>query len=219
MENVNLIRKKRHPKVERGEWAECFPRPPTFQEQAPWNHLVAATPPPWKVYLNPCSLKCLKALRTSTVIHRRYLLSLNSCHITKSDKIVLYFTSKSSGKISSLKCKTKSMEECSVAVTTHTHTHTHCPLLLRYIHMTRSYDSIRKIVIFADACVSVEKFAICSQNLIQKVNTYRYMTANNVDMKTALPETEQIPVKTKESESERKWSLSVVSDSLRSHGL
>ena len=96
------------------------------------------------------------------------------------------------------------MEECSVAVTTHTHTHTHCPLLLRYIHMTRSYDSIRKIVIFADACASVEKFAICSQNLIQKVNTYRYMTANNVDMKTALPETEQIPVKTKESESERK---------------
>ena len=67
------------------------------------------------------------------------------------------------------------MKECSTAVSTHTHTHTHthsshCPLLLRYIHMTQSYDSIRKIVIFADACVSIERFAVCSQNLTQKVN-------------------------------------------------
>ena len=61
--------------------------------------------------------------------------------------------------------------------------------------MTQSYDSIRKIVIFADACVSIERFAVCSQNLPSRSTCD--MTANDVDMKTVLPETEQISVKTK----------------------
>lgn len=115
-----------------------FTKAPTSQElykQATWDNTVTAPPWPQQIHLNRCSLECWEPHTCSALVNGIFLLQLNGCHISMSSRIVLCFTSKSSGKLPSVEHQTKRILE-SGQRKKHTHTHTHLSLFPYSSHIS-----------------------------------------------------------------------------------
>lgn len=138
-----------------------FTKAPTSQElykQATWDNTVTAPPRPQQIHLNRCSLECWEPHTCSALVNGIFLLQLNGCHISMSSRIVLCFTSKSSGKLPSVEHQTKRILE-SGQRKKHTHTHTPpftIPLLLTYYLYDLGLWLFNKSCDFIDTCLSIE---------------------------------------------------------------